>query len=328
MRSTAYPIAILLCMAACAASAEWEHCAAQKDERNRFGAHEDNYLMWNEVRDRDWSAKQEGAIRGRFSVKYTMCGTPYQRFAARAGEPVDALPQGERSQHLVDPAKDTLELFFAYTGEIDFYLGTRTSDPVVSRLNNPGLHLRIPTRRYLGTGGRDDNLIVSLEHRSNGQATEVSSAEQLQRVQLAYERGDRPYIDSIGRGSNYVGLALETTSEAKGKYVELGVKLYLQFDQDSEVRWGPDALHSRRLTDYERLRLQAALNWTRHLWFDAELKLGDKLHRTASGSLGFQFPLFGFLPAYIRYHRGPFNTLANYSQRSESIGIGLRFARY
>jgi outer membrane phospholipase A len=31
---------------------------------------------------------------------------------------------------------------------------------------------------------------------------------------------------------------------------------------------------------------------------------------------------------YLRLHRGPMNTLSNYTQRQDSIGIGIRFASF
>lgn len=40
-----------------------------------------------------------------------------------------------------------------------------------------------------------------------------------------------------------------------------------------------------------------------------------------------QWDLFD-LPLYLRLHHGPMNTLANYTQRQDSIGFGLRLARF
>jgi len=33
-------------------------------------------------------------------------------------------------------------------------------------------------------------------------------------------------------------------------------------------------------------------------------------------------------PTTSRYHRGPLNTLSNYTQRQDSVGIGLRLASF
>lgn len=54
-------------------------------------------------------------------------------------------------------------------------------------------------------------------------------------------------------------------------------------------------------------------------------RLGDRLLKTDSWVLGWQAPAGNALPLYVRVHVGPMNTLSNYTQRQDSIGVGLRF---
>jgi hypothetical protein len=60
---------------------------------------------------------------------------------------------------------------------------------------------------------------------------------------------------------------------------------------------------------------------------DAQWRLGDRGTATDSWTVGIEWDWFE-LPAYLRLHRGPMNTLSNYTQRQDSIGFGLRFARF
>ncbi|MBL8326675.1 MAG: hypothetical protein JNJ89_17115 [Rubrivivax sp.] len=305
------------------AAAAFEHCQAPTPGTERLGPHEDNFIVWNETRDLGWREDREGALRGRLSVKYTICGTHYSRAFNRPKPDQAAAAKGRTTA-----GNDTLELFFAYTGEFDFYWGERPSDPVINRLNNPGLHLRVPLRRYLGLAGRDDNLVVSVEHRSNGQTTEVSGADETLRANRAYEQRNRAFFDSISRGSNFVGLSVELSDTVRALPVEVATKVFLHFDEDADVTWGPLAGRRRHLSDYERLRVQASVSPAPGMWLDAELRVGDRLGRsTTAVTLGAEYTVWG-LPLYLRWHRGPVGTLSNYSQRQDAIGFGLRFARY
>jgi outer membrane phospholipase A len=44
--------------------------------------------------------------------------------------------------------------------------------------------------------------------------------------------------------------------------------------------------------------------------------------------LGYEWTVLDGVPVYFRLHRGPMNTLSNYTQRQDSFGVGLRLARY
>ncbi len=157
---------------------------------NDFRAHEDNHFLAQRSVNKGWAGRDDAAWRGHYSLKFTVFGEPL------------AEKEPGRTE------ADRLEWFLSYTGEFDFYWGTRPSSPVVNRISNPGVHLRVPLQRLgLSTHWRD-NLSIGLEHRSNGQVTEVSLPREAERAQAAYDRQDREFFDKVSRGANYVSLTL------------------------------------------------------------------------------------------------------------------------
>jgi len=79
----------------------------------------------------------------------------------------------EKSQ-LIPPIKCStadgkgLNVYFSFTGEFDFYLGSRESGPVVNRTSNPAFHMRWD---ILEKKGSDyiEWYDIGIEHRSDGQ---------------------------------------------------------------------------------------------------------------------------------------------------------------
>jgi outer membrane phospholipase A len=53
--------------------------------------------------------------------------------------------------------------------------------------------------------------------------------------------------------------------------------------------------------------------------------VGDKGFKTDSLTLGWHLSANNVIPFYVRAHFGPMNTLSNYTERQNSIGIGVRF---
>lgn len=113
-----------------------------------------------------------------------------------------------------------------------------------------------------------------------------------------------------------------------GERLTLRAKLRIYLgEQDSAVTWGPLANSGRKFSDYDRLQLHAWWRFSRELQFEVNWRLGDRGLATDSWTLGAEFSL-GSVPLYSRLHRGPMNTLSNYTQRQDSIGIGIRFASF
>ena len=281
---------------------------------NNFGPHEDSFVLVNQMDNKGWAGRDEVALRGRFSFKYTVCGQRYTNRAAR-DKNADAGTDGN------------WELFLSYTGEFDFYANTRDSGPVINRLNNPAVNLRIPFSWVYGDKTEiDDNIILSLEHRSNGQTTEAGTDLGTDRAQRAYDQRDRAYFDTLSRGANFIGLAVKANNPlGMSKDLDLGLKLRLFLGQDSDVRWGPYLGQRRTIKDYDLLQTTAAWQ-TPAGWLDLSWRVGAAGVKASSLTLGYQVPSTT-IPLYFRYHVGPMNTLSNYTQRQDSFGIGLRFAR-
>jgi len=292
----------------------------------RFGQHGDNYALYNTMRNNGWAGHDESAVRAHYSLKFTFCGPKFSRSRPVANEPDDPTrtptlcPQGEKSSQL--------ELFAAYTGEFDFYAGTRESGPVVNRVSNPGLFVRIPLRLYLPSLAQgDDHAELGIEHRSNGQVGDVTSARGTEAAQRAYQARDRQFFDAISRGADYISLSARLFDRFGDDRVELRSKLRLYLNQDAAVTWGPLANAGRRFSDYDRLQLMGAIHprgWGR---WELQWRVGDRGLATDSFDLGWQAESKSF-PLYIRLHRGPMNTLSNYTQRQDSVGIGIRFATF
>jgi hypothetical protein len=283
------------------------------DSESNFAPFGENFALFgNRMSNRGWASSDERALRGHFSFKYTVFGDPYVPLRSRASGKADSPNSG-------------WEIFLAYTGQFDFYMLTRESGPVINRLSNPAVYARFPLKPYLDLGDRDDNAYLSLEHRSNGQTGDATTPRGQESAQRAYEARDRYYFDAVSRGSNYLALTLELTDLQKVQGLDLSVKLRHHFDREDAVTWGPESQRRRSLHDYDRV--SALLSWkSRWGWFDVAWRGGDGLAHTDSWTLGYQVP-FADIPLYVRAHRGPMNTLSNYTQQQNSFGVGLRFAR-
>lgn len=292
----------------------------------RFGQYGDNYAIYNTMRNNGWGERDESAIRAHYSFKFTFCGPQFNRSRLskdnRTSEPRESTfcPGGDKAR--------LMEFFAAYTGEFDFYAGTRGSGPVINRVSNPGLYARIPLRLYLtALANGDDHVQLGIEHRSDGQVTEVTDSRGAERAQAAYQARDRHFFDTVSRGADYVSLAARLFDVFDVDRLELHGKLRLYLNQDSAVTWGPLANTDRKFSDYDRLQLMAAFHppgWGR---WELEWRLGTRGLATDSFTFGWQAESDSF-PLYVRLHRGPMNTLSNYTQRQDAIGVGLRFANF
>lgn len=115
-----------------------------------------------------------------------------------------------------DNSRRRYEVFGAYTGLYDFYLQTRHSAPVVSRLQNVGLHYVLNffardrwTRNLFGLKGFDlVHIDLTVSHESNGQ--NVESIEEYNIVRS----NDDPDIaknadDYVSMSTNYLGMTMK-----------------------------------------------------------------------------------------------------------------------
>ena len=259
----------------------------------RFGRYEENFGVIGRMKNNGWAKDDDVAIRGHFSLAFKFC-------------------EGESSR-----------IFFSYTTEFDFYAGSRTSDPVINRLNNPAFHWRLCDDCKQSTYN-NAYIDIGLEHRSNGQAVEVTSGTGPSDAQTAYDVRNREFFDAISRGSNYLSFTNYQRVIRDSSYLRTRVKLYLT--KASQVNWGPLANSNVSIADYDRVNLLyrqriPLLGWD--TMAEAEWTVGDKGFKTDSLTVGWY--VNATVPLYVRAHFGPMDTLSNFTQRQDGIWIGVRF---
>lgn len=322
-----------------AAPAPAEECGAFGDT-GRFAAFHDNYALWHQMSNNGWAPRDERAVRGQVSVKYSFIGCPQRREKdTRALKPAPVTRDATADEAQAPKGPATLwqrlrnaELFASYTNRFDFYLGSRDSGPVINRVSNPGVHLRVPVDVGDNDDDRRDAWQLSLEHMSDGQVVEpVTNPRDQLLAQRAYERGDRHFFDTISRGTNFVALQREWVwrrSDAETSFdVRAKIKHYV--GSDSAITWGPLAGQGLRFADYERVSVRLGAHVPGLGRFELTSQIGDRGLRRASHTLSLQHNLplkNGEVPLYVQAHFGPMNTLSNYTQRQDSLGIGIRLS--
>ena len=280
---------------------------------DNFRAHHDNYVLYNQMHNNGWAGSDEPAVRVQYSFKYSILGCP-------------AVAQ-HRSQGFGAAQADESEVFIAYTGQFDFYMGSRPSGPVINRLSNPGIHWRLPLKARWRGMADNTAVVLSFEHRSDGQVFEPTEGTGPEVAQRAYDQKDRAFFDTLSRGSNFVGLHMQGDQVIAGKRLDLSATLRAYVTQNSDITWGPLRDSGARVADYDRLWLRAGHDTGSIGYWEIAWRLGDRGLRTDSLDLGWQACATG-VPLYVRLHLGPMNTLSNYTQRQDSIGVGLRFTSF
>ncbi|WP_085314318.1 hypothetical protein [Derxia lacustris] len=248
------------------------------------------------------ASHDEAAVRGDFSLRYVLWAAD------------------ENGQTLAHPIRYERgpEAFVSYTGEFDYYAGTRPSSPVVNRISNPAAHLRY----YLQTDALNW-VDLGLEHSSDGQTVGTKSARDIARANEEYAAGNHSYFDGLSRSMNFVSAEVES-GNVDSLLLRARVKRYIT--TDSAVTWGPLAGRDISFRDYDRLRLVLEHRFGDSLLGDVTWRAGDNGLAGDSVDLGLRFDAWKTLPLYLHAHFGPMGTLANYTESQRSIGIGLKFS--
>src|SRR5262249_55952948 len=102
-----------------------------------------------------------------------------------------------------------------------------------------------------------------VEHRSDGQTTDVNAevatpAGTVKAAQLAYQKGDHAFFDTLSRDTNY--FTAETHYFMSRNFDLYARVKYLYFGNETEITWGPLADQNIKMRDYDRFRF--ILNWT------------------------------------------------------------------
>lgn len=290
----------------------------------RFMPYDRSYAIWQ------WTESDDQAMEVQYSLKYILYDC-----------------RGDGDEHLFGCCNDDaskLNLFFSYTGQFDFYVGTRGSGPVINRLSNPALHLSYDKLKEKSENPDQTKWSVdlSVEHRSNGQVVDPREVDSdpaspsfgKYKTQIEYENHNREYFDRISRGSNYFKLAwLHNLPETEAD-IELSGKAY--FTNESAVTWGKYASSNVKFSDFDlfqiKLRDQVFTSYS-HIpttIVALEYTIGEKGFATDSLDVFLTFPFFSHrngwsLPFFVKAHTGPMERLSDYSRPTRSIGVGLSF---
>ncbi|GAB58270.1 hypothetical protein [Rheinheimera nanhaiensis] len=240
--------------------------------------------------------------------------------------------------------------FFAFTGEFDFFYGTRASGPVEGRRFNPGLHFVYVPNPKINYGWREWRF--SLEHESNGQSVDDNDALSALAVQY-YEK----YAESEGISrTRSLELATESVSRSSdfiafgGLYSVAGINCRLcpyqynmQFklrniigEAEDNVFWVMGET-SPKIEDYQGSELTFSFYWSpqqsgpkhelRFNYRTGQL-LGADTFKRNTFDLSYYYNLNVFsvtLPVTITYHHGYLEELYRYSEKSSYLLLGLHF---
>lgn len=298
------------------------------EKKSRLSAYQPNYAIFQST-DND-----EGSIEAHYSFKYKIT-KPHCMPLKFFGESSD----DSKTIGCLENYKNRWEVFLSFTGEFDFYMGSRHSGPVINRISNPALHYRKHFKDLSWNNLSIEWLNIGLEHKSNGQVVEsnelvtdrTSSDFGKYKTQVEFEAGNHEYFDSISRSTNYFSL------EAKGKlpYDIRGyaiAKLYI--NDESDVSWGEFANKDVKISDYDRVNIIVSHTFRPKMESIPEIEVGfewmvgDDLLETDSYNINLFFPWIPKnnikIPFYIRAHVGPMNTLSNYTEEQNAIGFGIR----
>lgn len=227
--------------------------------------------------------------------------------------------------------------FFSYTAKSDFYWipplkDTRPSAPVISRYQNPAIHVQygLTDGKFSRIGDWAD---VGLEHISNGQA--LTAKDNIALIQNAYQTNNNTVMDSISRVGAIAALTLEG-HKLIGTNSDLTVKWYVyRYGQEADVYWGRFADRSVNFNDFQRVKIQwrtryYGFNFTELPWqIGAELNIGSLGFSEDSWNFMLNTPVrwWGYeLPFAITMHRGPMNNLSDYTRSQNNVAFGFSFA--
>lgn len=292
--------AALCALATCAAQAECTRHAGNEG----FSPYRENFAIANQMHNNGWAAKDEVAMRVQYSTKYTFWGCKLER--------------------LDDNEPDKGDFFLGYTGMFDFYMLSRYSDPVINRMSNIGLHYRVPQQwtDFLDEG----SLELGVEHRSTGQVFEPTDPGNPAILEAAYQKADddaRYRFDTLSRGSNYISLQLRWDQKIKdGGLLHYKVRSHSYFAENTEITWGPLKGQGISIRNYDLMQFGVDYETGSQGVFSMNWRVGSSGFKTDSLDVTWRSAKS---PLFVRAHFGPMNTLSNYTQRQNSVGIGFLF---
>ncbi len=224
---------------------------------------------------------------------------------------------------------------FNYNGKYDFYLNSRYSSPIISRLQNPGgmfeykaAFSAMPNLASIKTG---------YFHESNGQT--ISTLQEYNTALLS-----NPNVqDSVSRGWDYIPLefkfAFESAHESK-YFLYLKTRFFMTkqvFTQDREdtVFWEPGRTTQPKIGEYDGIRFLLSGEFNESNEIIKFIRIVDHVKLTAHFRTGYQ--AFNFsqryeatvrvftIPFHVFYINGYGRELSTYHRKNAYYGIGVEF---
>lgn len=251
---------------------------------------------------------------------------------------------------------------FSFTGEFDFYMGSRFSGPVVGRRYNPGIQFFWNRKIVSPTFLQTTDFGFSIEHESNGQTTHgegdegvtvdylPSIADDFKRINVDYANSssDAYYIEmateTISRGYNFIAFyAHHFIGTVKGWTLLAGWKLrYDEFTSaDDRIFWD-DNYSDSKFINHKGTKLGVYARGGEYTkpfeWLGLNQQAVSVEYRTGQLLTGDAFDKHTLdvtymvdlvlgedtrIPLFVKYHNGYLDEVFNYHIKQEKWLFGF-----
>lgn len=214
-------------------------------------------------------------------------------------------------------------LYFAYTGDYDFYLSTRESAPVISRRQNPGFFYRY---KWVADDDMSSSAIsIGWFHESNGQTIETREE---------YESTPNA-SDYVSRGWDYLSLGWESEvfGRNSGLYIDTELKIFCHCqafgfidEREDQIFW-KDMEKQPHVNDYDGVNLKMYYTIKRDTRFSLGFRAGNRDSDALSNvsyRLDVVLPIFS-LPVKFFYFNGYGVNISTYHEKASYYGVGFDF---
>ena len=225
-------------------------------------------------------------------------------------------------QYPLHSFNDQNDLLLIYNGTYDFYFGTRSSSPVISRRQNPGLAMH---HDFDTSDQQSAQLRVGWYHESNGQIIETKE-----------EYDNREFAqDYVSRGWDYLGL--NYYFYLWGTKQELDLRLFcdcqavgLDDGREDDVFWA-SVDEQPNINDYDGIRWkldfgELRFGSNRFVKPRLEFKMGNRELNSLenfSTKLTLYELFYPKSPFTVFYFNGYGKEIASYNDRNSYIGFGF-----
>ncbi|MDH5425086.1 MAG: hypothetical protein OEY29_08845 [Gammaproteobacteria bacterium] len=290
---------------------------------NRFMPNDMNYAL------SQWTADDEWAAEVQYSFKYIF---------------YNCILHNEKDLFGCDKnAKGKAHLYLKYTGEFDFYAGSRESGPVINRTSNIALQLRWDMQDSSKFIKYIEWYDIGFEHRSDGQVTDANLTDDdplsatfgQYLAEIEYQNDNHEYFDTLSRGADYISLSFGGPLSESVNY-SFKYKIY-DSGEESNITWGELAGTDTDFADYDLLTFSLSKKISTGnkyagniLTLTADYTAGRGGMDTDSIDISLIIPLKSEdgwdIPLLIRAHAGPMDRLSDYTRSRDSVGVGLAFS--